>query len=108
MDLRDFFRTIREIEAQLEEPHAIIVSLTTSDGGKAGVRTEVPRKLAARMVAEGKARLATSEEVLAFRARVQSDMEAVEKAALAEKLQVALVSDLDIETLKQSVRPRKG
>ena len=108
MDLRDFFRTIREIEAQIEEPHAIIVSLTTTDGGKAGVHTEVPRKLGARMVAEGKARLATQDEVASFRARVQQDVEAVEKAALAEKLQVALVSDLDIETLKQSVRPRRG
>jgi hypothetical protein len=108
MDLRDFFRTIREIEAQLEDPHIVIVSVATSDGGKAGVHTEVPRNLAARIVAEGKARLATPDEAWSFRERIQHQVEAAEKAALAEKLQVALVSDLDIETLRQSVRPRKG
>ena len=108
MDLRDFFRTMREIEAQIEDEHVVVASLATGDGGKAGVRTEVPRKLAARMIAEGKARLATAEEAEAFQLRVLQDVEAVERAALAEKLQVALVSDLDIETLKQSVRPRKG
>lgn len=108
MDLRDFFRTIRDIEAQLEDPHVVIVSLSTSDGGKAGVHTEVSRKLAARMIAEGKARVATPEEAYVFHQQIQEDMAAVEKAALAEKLQVALVSDFDLESLRQSVRPRKG
>lgn len=57
MDLRVYYQKIRAIEAAIEEPFVTIISRETSDGGKAGVKTEVPRKLAARLIAEERAEL---------------------------------------------------
>ena len=36
MDLKEFFKRIREIEATIPEVYTLVVSMTTSDGGKAG------------------------------------------------------------------------
>jgi hypothetical protein len=62
MDVRIFFQKVRQIEAAIIKPNAVIVSLDTPDGGKAGVMTEVTRSMAARLVADNKARLASEEE----------------------------------------------
>jgi len=62
MDVRIFFQKVRQIEAAIIRPHAVVMSLDTPDGGKAGVMTEVSRLAAARLVAENKARLASEEE----------------------------------------------
>jgi hypothetical protein len=71
MDLRKFYQRIRGIEEDVHEEFAVIVSRATPDGGRAGVRNDVPRALAARMVAEEKADLATAEEAAEFRAEVE-------------------------------------
>ena len=57
MDLRGYYQKIREVEAQIGEPCASVVSLATEDGGVAGVVTEVPRRVAAKMVVDGRAKL---------------------------------------------------
>jgi hypothetical protein len=62
MDLRQFFRKIRDVEAGIAEQFPLVASLETGDGGKSGVLSEVPRYQAARMIVEGKARLASEEE----------------------------------------------
>jgi hypothetical protein len=72
MDLRAFYQTIRKITAEITEEAAVIISRETSDGGRAGVMTEVPRGLAARLIAEGKADLAGPEEAAEFRAAVEA------------------------------------
>lgn len=66
MDLRGYYKKIREIEAKIGDVFAVIVSLESPDGGKAGTQTEVTRALAAKMIAEGQARLATPEEKRSF------------------------------------------
>jgi hypothetical protein len=76
MDLRGYYQKIREIEAKIAEAFAVIVSLESSDGGKAGTQTEVSRALAAKMIVEGLARLATPEEKRAF----ESQREAIPQA----------------------------
>jgi len=48
------------------------VSRETPDGGRAGVKTQVPRALAARMIVEEKADLATPEEAEEFRASTEA------------------------------------
>ncbi|MBV9503810.1 MAG: hypothetical protein JO323_02270 [Acidobacteriia bacterium] len=63
MNLRGYYKRLRETESAIEEPFPVIVSLATPDGGKAGQRTEVSRALAARMITDGLARLATSDEL---------------------------------------------
>ncbi len=58
MDLRGYYQKLRQLEASLPEP-CVVISHDTSDGGKAGVRTEVPRSIAAKMVTDGTARVAS-------------------------------------------------
>jgi hypothetical protein len=72
MDLRAFYQTIRQIAAEIAEDAAVVISRETSDGGRAGVKTEVPRDVAARMIAEGKAELASPEHAAEFRAAAEA------------------------------------
>lgn len=108
MDLRDFFKRIREIEAAIESDFTIVVSNSTGDGGKAGVTTETPRNIAARMIAEGRARLATPDEMAAHHETIRAAVVEAEEAALADRLQVALVSDADLEVFKKKTKSKKG
>lgn len=62
MDLRQYYAAIRVIEEQIGGDEALVVSEATSDGGKAGMVSEVTRHAGARLVVERKARLATPEE----------------------------------------------
>jgi hypothetical protein len=67
MDLRVYYRKIREVESGLSGEFVVLVSKDTPDGGKAGVLTEVPRYQAAKLIVEDKARAATEAEVREFR-----------------------------------------
>jgi hypothetical protein len=69
MDLRGYYEKIRDMESKIVEMFTVIVSLETPDGGKAGTTTEVSRALAAKMIVEGLARLATAEEKRALRGK---------------------------------------
>jgi hypothetical protein len=60
MDLKVYYRKIRIVEAEIADADVVMISLETPDGGRAGVATEVRRRLAAKLVVEGKARLASS------------------------------------------------
>jgi hypothetical protein len=93
MDLRQYFKRIRETEASLAEPFPLIVSLETPEGGKSGAVSEVPREIAAKMLVEGRAVLATEKEKQAYVERQLSAKKAAEKAELARRLQVAIITD---------------
>jgi hypothetical protein len=71
MDLRGYFRKIRNIEEEIAEPYVVVVSRETPDGGKPGVKTEVPRGLAARLIVEDQATLASAEETAEFKAEME-------------------------------------
>jgi len=82
MDLKVYYRKIREIEASLPDGDIVIVSLETPDGGREGVPTEVPRRLAAKSMVEGKSRLASEAEAAQFRQSVrEASLMATEQAA---------------------------
>jgi hypothetical protein len=72
MDLRAFYDVVRKIAAEIAEEAAVVVSRSTLDGGRAGVKTEVSREVAARMIAQGTADLATPEEAAEFRAAAEA------------------------------------
>jgi len=72
MDLRTYYQTIRRIEGEIREDPVVMVSLADAAGGRAGVLTDVPRSLAARLIAEGKAELASPESATEFRAGVEA------------------------------------
>ncbi len=70
MDLRMFYQKLRKIEQDIVDPHVVVVSQETSDGGRAGQKVEVSRSSAARLIVEGRARLATAEEATQHRAAI--------------------------------------
>ena len=71
MDLRAYYRKIREAEAVIGEEFPVVRSLATEEGGKDGHLTEVPRATAARMLTDGIVELAKPEETRAFRVRIK-------------------------------------
>jgi hypothetical protein len=97
MDLRVYYQKIRKIEAAIKESEAVIVSRETADGGKRGVKTDVPRSVAARLVAEEKADLASAEEAAQYRADVEAKWKAAEEASA--------VAEAGLRALKNALKP---
>ena len=71
MNLRNHYRKVRELQETLVEPFLVLRSHATPDGGREGVLTEVPRHLAAEMIADGRARLADEADAAKFRERAE-------------------------------------
>ena len=93
MDLRTYYRKIRETEQSLAEEFPLIVSIETSEGGKAGRVTEVSRAIAAKMLLDGRAILANSEQREAHLIAEEAARIAAHKADLARRVQLAIVTD---------------
>jgi len=72
MDLRAYYERIRTVEALIDTMFAVVTSRATPDGGRAGVKTELPRAAAARLIADGKADLATAEETAQYQAQAEA------------------------------------
>jgi len=102
MDLKAYYRKVREIEAAIQEPYVVVVSHETPDGGRAGARSEVSRGLAAQLIAQGKARLASQPETQAFRAEADAARVQMEENQLQRRVQLAVVSDESFRKLKES------
>jgi hypothetical protein len=96
VDLKQYFRKMREIESTILEPFVLIVSLETPDGGKPGMVTEVSRLSAAKMIIEGRAVLASEAEKQAHIAQQEAAKKAAEKLELSKRLQVAILADPDL------------
>jgi hypothetical protein len=104
MDLRVYYQKIREVEGTIPEEFPMVVSLETPDGGKPGTTTEVPRKLAAKMIVEGQARLAKPAEANAHREALAEARRVTEQAAAAMRLHVSVLSTSELEQLKADAR----
>jgi thiamine monophosphate synthase len=107
MDLRVFFQKLRKIEREIVEPHVVVVSEETPDGGRAGQLTEVSRSNAARLILEGHAHLATAEQTAEFHAAARKALEEAQQRMLAEKVQVTVVSEADLRAMKTAARAEK-
>jgi len=83
MDLRVYYQKLRQIEATIAEPFVVVVSRETAEGGKAGLKSEVPRRLAAKLIAEEKAVQATAEEAAAYHAEQERQRNAAQEEAEA-------------------------
>ncbi|HEV3334575.1 MAG TPA: hypothetical protein VG096_26485 [Bryobacteraceae bacterium] len=108
MDLRTYYQKIRDIETKIEEAFAIVVSLETPDGGKVGTFTEVPAAIAAKMLVDGSARLALSEEAVEFRAQQAEAARAAEQEAAAGRVHLSVVPTSELNQLKSAVRTLQG
>ena len=72
MDLRAYYEKIRKIEAAIDAVFAVVISRATPDGGRSGVTSELPRAVAARLIADGKVDLASPEDAAQFRAEAEA------------------------------------
>jgi hypothetical protein len=101
MDLRSYYKRIRDTEESIDSDEVVIVSLATPEGGKPGVRTEAPRPIAARQIAEGRARLATDDEALEHYELHRESKERIEREMAARRLQVVVVPAHDVPVPKE-------
>ena len=69
MNLRSYYQKIRETAEGIEAGDVWVESLATADGGKAGMFTQVPRQLAAKLIVDSKVRIADPAAALEFERR---------------------------------------
>ena len=106
MDLQLYYQNIREFASTIEEAFPVVASLETADGGKAGTLTEVAAKLAAKMVVDGTARMASRKEAAAFRERHAEAKRVADQEAAAAKVQLTVLSMDDLNRLKGSAQSK--
>jgi hypothetical protein len=106
MDIRMYFQKVREIERNIQDPYVVVVSLETPEGGKPGRMTEVSRDSAAHLIADGKVRLATTDESAAFHDEAKNALIVIEEAKMAGKIQLTVVSEQANRIVK--TRSEKG
>ena len=107
MDVKGYYRRVREIEASLPAGDVVVVSLETPDGGRAGVATEVARFNAAQLVVEGRARLASREETEAYKEELRAALETRRQVEARQRVQVHVVTEEDLSALKTGGRSGK-
>jgi hypothetical protein len=100
MDLKQYFKKIKDTEETIKSPYPLIVSLETTDGGKAGVVVEVTRQEAAKALVDNRAVLATEEQKTEYFEREKARKKSAEKAELSRRLQIAIVSDSVVHEIK--------
>ena len=91
MDLRSYYKKVRDAEATLEGESVVVVSLPTTEGGKAGVMTEVPRNVGAKLIAEVRAVVATPEETALFRSALVEAKKKFDREEAAKRVQVMVI-----------------
>jgi hypothetical protein len=100
MDLQLYYKKIRETEQGLNGPSVVVISLATPDGGREGVRTEVARRIAAKMLVEGVVRLATPEEAGEFQEQKAEAKRQADQLSAASRMQFAVISPSELRKLK--------
>ena len=100
MDLTLYYQKIRDAEARITEAFPVVVSHETPDGGKAGVLTEVTRRIAAKMMVDGLAHLASAEEARLFAAANAEARRLADQLTMAAKVQFAVLSPAELDRLK--------
>ena len=104
MNLREYYNEIRAQEAAIPEEFVLVISEPTPNGGKAGIVTEVARKMAAKMVVEKLARLATDEESTRFRSEDRERQRQKEESEHQERLRMTMLADKELQAVKKALR----
>jgi len=108
MDLKTYYQKIRDTEATISAEYVVTISKATDDGGKSGVAVEVTRQLAAKMLVEGSAELATAAQATAFQQQQAAAQKAAQTAASAAKVSVTMVSSDDLRKLTDDLTKLKS
>jgi hypothetical protein len=107
MDLKIYYQKIREQETTLPDGDVLVVSKETQDGGKAGVRTEVPRRVAAKLLVDGTVRVATPEEAEQFRVQQAEAKRAAIELVMANRVQVSVIPASELKQIRESLQPKE-
>ena len=107
MDLKLFFHKVRTIEATIPGEDAIVVSLETPDGGRPGRCAEVRREVAAKLIAQGKARLASEEESESFQRATLEAKRAADERLARNRVQLSVPPQTEIELLRDLLRNKQ-
>jgi hypothetical protein len=107
VDLRMFYQKLRKLEQEIADPHVVMVSHETPDGGKAGQKAEVSRAIAARLILEGRARLASAEETAEYHKGIEQALKDAEQREMSSRVQLNVISDTDLRAIKGAARPEK-
>lgn len=97
MDLRVYYQKLRTIESEIQDPFPVVISRETTDGGKQGLRTQVPRSIAARLIVDGKVDLASADEAAQFLKQTAAEWRAAKES-----------SELDAQVKPVRIRRRVG
>jgi hypothetical protein len=100
MDLRNYFQRMRQIESEIAEPFVVVASLDTPDGGKSGQLTEVARAVAAKLIVDLRARLATAEEAREYKERAERARLEAEQAAARSGMHFTLLTEQESRALR--------
>jgi hypothetical protein len=104
MDLKAYFKTLRQVESNLPADEVVVASLATADGGRAGELTEASRTVAAKLIVDGAARLGTGEEARQYHERAAELRRQAEQKEAASRIRVVWVSETGDEDKKQKPR----
>jgi hypothetical protein len=109
MDLRVYYRKLREIAEGLEADFVVVKSLATADGGVAGRLTEASKTIAARLLLEGVAELAPKAEAAAFRRQAADQQKAEEQRRAANaQVQFTVLTETDLQRLRNQNQAKGG
>jgi hypothetical protein len=98
---------MRQEEQKMTDEFPVIASHETSDGGKANIFAEVTRRIAARFITLGLARMATGEEKKIFDdAKFEARRVAIESLERAN-VSATLLATKSIERLHAGAKPKE-
>ncbi len=104
MDLKAYYQKMREIAQGIDEEFVVVKSLATPDGGVAGRLCEVRRQVAARMVADGVAELASKQEAEGHRRRAAEEKKQADEKQASAQIQFTVVTEGDLKALRSGGR----
>jgi hypothetical protein len=107
MDLKVYYQKIRDLEQGFQSAYPVVVSLETPDGGTPGVMTEAPPRIAAKMIVEGRARLADPAEAKKFEEQKMEAKRVADHLQASARMQVTVVSESDLRALRSSKPPAR-
>ena len=81
----------------MTESYPLVISLETSDGGKAGLVSEVSRPNAAKLIVGGRATLADDKARAEYREHQAAAKKAAGKIELAKRVQFAIISESEMQ-----------
>jgi len=102
MDLRVYYQKLRDVEAKIEDEFPVVVSRETPDGGREGTLTEVPRRIAAKMIVDGLAQVVSAAQKEAFQKAQAEAKRIADQIAVASQVRLTVLTSSDLDALKSA------